>query len=46
MHLGVDRVNRHGFHFDKQIVLAGLRHRRGDFNERAGIRRINGNGFN
>ena len=45
MDFGVDRVNRDGFDLHQQIVLAGLWHRRGDFNERCGIFRVNGDGF-
>ena len=45
MYLGVHRVYGDGFHLHQQIVFAGLRHRRGDFNEGGGIFWVNGNGF-
>ena len=46
MYLGVHRVYGDGFHLHQQIVFAGLRHRRGDFNEGGRIFWVNGNGFN
>ena len=46
MYFGIHRVYGDGFHLHQQIVLAGLRHRRGNFNEGGGIFWVNGNGFN
>ena len=46
MDFGIDRVNGDGLHLHQQIVLAGLRHWRGDFNEGGRIFWVNGNGFN
>ena len=43
---GIDRVNGDGLHLYQQIVLAGLRHWRGDFNEGGRIFWVNGNSFN
>ncbi|MNL68790.1 hypothetical protein D3C87_1935690 [compost metagenome] len=46
MDFGIDRVHGNGFHFDQQIVLAGLRHLLGNFNKNRRLVWINGDSFN